>query len=238
MNSIHPMPFPATDLPLTATAVLPSAARKARFWDRIAPQYAAGAIADMPGYEATLRRVQALLLASGQAQDVLELGCGTGSTALRLAPLTRRMLATDVSAGMIAIARERLAAQPMAQLSLAVADADAGTWGQACYDTVLAFNLLHLVRDLDQTLLLAARALRPGGLLVSKTPCIAEMNPLIPHLAIPLARALGKAPEVRCLGERGLTAAIARQGLHVEAVERHGTRGKDIRVFIVARKPG
>ena len=31
---------------------------------------------------------------------------------------------------------------------------------------------------------------------------------------------------------------MARQGLVIEAVERHGTRGKDIRVFIVARKPG
>jgi methylase of polypeptide subunit release factors len=28
---------------------------------------------------------------------VLEIGCGTGTTALRLAPFTRRLLATDVS---------------------------------------------------------------------------------------------------------------------------------------------
>jgi hypothetical protein len=33
------------------------------------------------------------------------------------------------------------------------------------------------------------------------------------------------------------SAAIVRQGLEIESVERHGTRGKDIRVFIVARKP-
>jgi hypothetical protein len=29
---------------------------------------------------------------------------------------------------------------------------------------------------------------------------------------------------------------MTRQGLVIESVERHGTRGKDIRVFIVARK--
>ena len=34
-----------------------------------------------------------------------------------------------------------------------------------------------------------------------------------------------------------LQAAIARQGMDIVSVERHGTRGKDTRVFILARKP-
>ena len=209
--------------------------RKAAFWDRIARKYAADPIADMAGYETTLRRVQALLSAG---QDVLEIGCGTGTTALRLAPFTRQLVATDVSAGMIAIAREKLAAQPVPQLSFAVADADAPVFGQAAYDVALAFNVLHLVADLDHTLELAVQALRPGGLLISKTPCIAEMNPLIPYLALPLMRAIGRAPHVLCLNAQELQSAIVRQGMEIVSVERHGTRGKDIRVFIVARKRG
>lgn len=209
-------------------------ARKARFWDRIARKYAADPIADMAGYEATLQRVQGLLSTD---QNVLEIGCGTGSTSLRLAPCTRRLLATDVSAGMIAIAREKLAAQPVPQLSFDVADADAAAAGQGEYDVVLAFNVLHLVTDLDRTLELAVQALRPGGLLISKTACISEMNPLIPFLALPLMRAIGKAPPVLCFDADALRSAIARQGMDIVSVERHGTRGKDIRVFILARKP-
>ena len=231
------MPTP-TIAPLTDALPSPGAsaslARKARFWDRIAPKYAAGPIADMAGYEATLRRVQALL---STEQDVLEIGCGTGSTALRLAPFTRRMLATDVSAGMIAIARERLAAQPLPQLGFAVADADAPVLGQGEYDVVLAFSVLHLVGDLDHALQLLVQALRPGGLLISKTPCVAEMNALIRYLALPVMRAVGKAPQVLRFDADMLQSAIARQGLDIVAVERHGTRGKDFRVFIVARKP-
>ncbi len=209
--------------------------RKARFWDRIARKYAADPIADMPGYEATLRRVQGLLTAE---MNVLEIGCGTGSTALRLAPFTRRLLATDVSAGMIAIAREKLAAEPVPQLAFALADADAPAIGPGDYDAVLAFNLLHLVSDLDQALALAVQALRPGGRLISKTACVAEMNPLIRWLAIPVMQAIGKAPHVLLFDADTLQAAMVRQGLVIEAVERHGTKGKDIRVFIVARKPG
>jgi len=225
----------------TTTAVSPepssagaALARKARFWDRIARKYAADPIADLPGYEATLRRVQGLLSTS---QDVLEIGCGTGSTALRLASRTRRLLATDVSAEMITIAREKLAAQPVPQLELAVADADALVFGHDAWDAVLAFNLLHLVDDLDHAIDAVVQALRPDGLFISKTACLNEMNPLVPRLALPLMRAIGKAPHVLCFDAAQLQAALVRHGLAIEAVERHGTKGKDFRVFIVARKP-
>lgn len=233
-----PMPSPAI-APVTdvspSSAARSVAASKALFWDRIAPKYAADPIADMAGYEATLRRVQALL---SPQHDVLEIGCGTGSTALRLAPFTRRLLATDVSPEMIVIAHQRLAGQPSPQLSFAVADAEAPVFGQGVYDVVLAFNVLHLASDLDQALKLAVQALRPGGLLISKTPCIAEMNPLIPYLAVPLMRAIGKAPHVLCFDEPRLQSAMVQQGMQIVCAERHGTRGKDIRAFIVARKPG
>ena len=209
--------------------------RKARFWDRIARKYAADPIADMAGYEATLRRVQGLLT---MEQNVLEIGCGTGSTALRLAPFTGRLLATDVSSEMIAIAREKLAAEPLPQLAFALADADAPAAGPGDYHAVLAFNLLHLASDLDGALKQVVQVLRPGGLLISKTACLAEMNPLIPYLAVPLMRAIGKAPPVLCFGEQRLQSAMVQQGLQIVCAERHGTRGKDIRAFVVARKPG
>lgn len=223
--STHPMPRPAADSA--------SAAAKARFWDRIARKYAADPIADMAGYEATLRRVQALL---STEHAVLEIGCGTGTTALRLATGTRRMLATDVSAAMITIAREKLAAQPVPQLRFAVADAEDVAHGEACHDVVLAFNVLHLVSDLDAALRATLPQLKPGGLYISKTPCLAEMNPLVTRLLVPLMRMFGKAPHVLVFDAAQLQAALVRHGLVIEAVERHGTKGKDIRVFIVARR--
>jgi ubiquinone/menaquinone biosynthesis C-methylase UbiE len=219
----------------SATRTGTSVADKARFWDRIARKYAADPIADPAGYEATLRRVSALL---APGHSVLEIGCGTGSTALRLAGGTRRLLATDVSAAMIAIAREKLAARPLPQLRFEVADAEAAMSGGECHDAILAFNLLHLVSDLDATLLAILPSLKPGGLFVSKTPCLAEMNPLIPHLLVPLMRALGKAPAVSSFDAARLRSTFERHGLVVEVVERHGTGRKDPRVFIVARKPG
>ena len=229
-------PFLSPSVPAaSATDRAAAFARKARFWNRIARKYAADPIADPAGYEATMMRVQGLL---STEHDVLEIGCGTGTIALRLAPFTRRLRATDVSAEMIAISREKLATAPAPQLSFDVADADAAIVVPGTQDVVLAFSLLHLVEDLDDTLALLVQALRPGGLLLAKTPCVGEMNPLIPHLALPLMRALGKAPQVSCFKAPELQAAMLRQGLEVLAVERHGTgKSKDFRVFTVARKP-
>lgn len=216
------------------TGTTAAAASKARFWNKIARKYARDPIADLAGYEKTLQRVQALL---SPEHEVLEIGCGTGSTALRLAPGIRRLVATDVSGEMVTIAREKLLDQPVPQLEFRVADADAAIPAQPAYDVVLAFNLLHLATNLPQTLQSALNALKPGGLFISKTPCLNDMNPLIPRLALPLMRVLGKAPHVLCFSSAQLQQALAWQGLEIVSVEWHGSRGKDFRSFIVARKP-
>jgi len=190
-----------------------STTRKAAFWDRIARKYAADLIADMAGYEATLRRVQALLTAD---QDALEIGCGTGTTALRLAPSVRRMLATDVSAAMITIAHEKLLAQPVPQLSFAVADADVPVFGQGAYDVALAFNLLHLVSDLDHALALAAQAWRPGWL-VDLQDALHRRD----ESAGPLPRAAADARH-----RKGAAGAVLQRGSSVvsDCPARHGDR--------------
>ncbi|MFV8750098.1 class I SAM-dependent methyltransferase [Nannocystaceae bacterium ST9] len=217
----------------TDTPDTPEAAAKARFWDKIARKYAAGPVEDPAGYERTLARTRELL---SPTQRVLEVGCGTGTTALHLAPSTGHMLATDVSPEMIAIAREKLAASPRPNLEFAVADADAPGFGQATYDVVLAFNLLHLVADLDAALSSLVAALEPGGVLVSKTACMGDMNPLITRLVIPVMRLFGKAPPVLCFDAAQLRAALTRHGLEVVALEYHGSKGKDARPFIIAKK--
>ena len=79
----------------------------AHFWDRSSRKYAERTISDQVGYELTLDRTRALLRSG---DSVLELGCGTGTTALRLAGGVREYLATEISSGMIAIADKKHAA--------------------------------------------------------------------------------------------------------------------------------
>ena len=213
---------------------MPRTTDDTRFWDRAARKYAADPIADMAGYERTLERTASLLKAS---DTVLELGCGTGTTALRLAPRVRQIVATDVSGEMIAIAREKAAAQGCRNVEFMAVAADRAPGLDGSYDAVLAFNLLHLVPDRPAALAQAHRLLRPGGLLVSKTPCLSEMNLLI-RLAVPVMRLVGRAPSVSFFTAPELEADIAAAGFEIMERARHGSGRKDARIFIAARKPG
>jgi hypothetical protein len=81
----------------------------------------------------------------------------------------------------------------------------------------------------------AYRQLKPGGLFISKTPCLSEMNPLI-RLAVPVARLIGKAPFVSFFRASDLEAEITKAGFSIVESARHGSGAKDPRIFIVARK--
>jgi len=205
----------------------------ARFWDRSSRKYARSGIADPNGYERTLERARAHLQ---PGDSVLELGCGTGTTALRLANGVRSYLATDISGGMIAIANEKLAVESIPALSFRTATAEELVHEESRFDAVLGFNYLHLVRDVPGTLRSIHVLLKPGGLFISKTPCLGDMNPLIRQLLLPAMRAIGKAPHVSCLGASALEQLIIAAGFDVLVRESHASKGKDQRPYIVARK--
>lgn len=186
---------------------------KDTFWDGIAVSYANRPISDMAAYEQTLERVVSHL--TPQAR-VLELGCGTGSTALRLAPHAANILATDFSAGMIAQAEAREGADNVQFLRADVFDAGLDAGG---FDIVMGFNLLHLIEDVPSTLARIHSLLAPGGLFISKTPCLAEPSlgwkfSLLKRL-IPVMQWIGKAPYVKFESIAGLDRQVEAAGFRI-----------------------
>ena len=200
----------------------------AAFWNKAAPKYAKDAIGDMPAYEETLDRMREILQPHHR---VLELGCGTGSTALELADSVDRYIGTDVASKMVKIAKGKLTEQSPQNLSFAVQDAGVMTSGSN--DVVLALNLLHLLPDLENTLAKIYKALPSGGLLISKTGLLKDGLWLLP-LVIPLMRTIGKAPFVRSLSEESLIGLLENAGFKV--TENLVQGGMVPRVFIVAQK--
>lgn len=206
--------------------------KDAAFWTRNAARYARSGISDLAGYERSLARTRVLIDGRG---SVLELGCGTGMTALALSPGVDIYLATDLAPGMIAQAHQRLDASPRANLRFRVATAQDMRAEGAEFDTILGFNYLHMLRDLPATLADIHAMLPPAGLFISKTPLLAEMSALI-RMAIRPAQWLGLAPHVLTLSEPALRAALRDAGFALDEVARHGSTAKDPRLFVVARK--
>ncbi len=158
----------------------------AAFWNKIAEKYANRPIDDVAAYQQTLERVRARL-APGMA--MLELGCGTGSTAIALSDAAATVLGTDISGEMVRIANDK--ARDLPHVTFAVADVAQAGAGQR-FDMVTAFNLLHLLPERAQVLRTVRERLAPGGLFVSQTPCLGGkpwFRPLIWGLAL-----FGKAP--------------------------------------------
>ncbi len=186
----------------------------ARFWDRIAARYARKAVPDQAAYETKLEKTDSFLKPDDR---VLEIGCGTGTTALHHAPSVAHVLATDISAKMIDIAREKARVGGVDNVRFEVSSIDDldATPGQ--YEVILAHSILHLVADVPRTLRQLRGMLKPGGLLISNTQCIGDSAAWLDWVA-PLGRALGVLPRVNVFREREFLQWICDSGFDVEEV--------------------
>ncbi|PYF12829.1 ubiquinone/menaquinone biosynthesis C-methylase UbiE [Rhodobacter viridis] len=201
---------------------------KIDFWNRVAGRYAARPVRDTAAYEAMLAEIAARL---HPGDRVLEIGAGTGSTALRLGPSVALWLATDLSPEMHRIACAKPGSDRV-QFRLAAAET---CHAEAPFDAICAFHILHLVPDAGATLQALFAQLKPGGLFLSKTWCLADL-PFWMKAILPLLRLRGWMPPARALKAPELRALITAAGFAIEGEMTFG-KGRHSR-YIVARKPG
>ncbi|MCB1406051.1 MAG: class I SAM-dependent methyltransferase [Rhodobacteraceae bacterium] len=200
------------------------------FWDRIARKYAARPIGNMAAYEKTLSQTRAYLTPTDR---VLEIGCGTASTALLLAPDVAQYTASDISAEMVAIGREKAETAQVDGLTTVQGTLGDPALGAGPFDAVLAFNLLHLMPDPGAEARKVHALLRPGGVFISKSACLSGWRMVLRPL-IGVMQLLGKAPYVRFMSVAALERMIRDAGF--EIVESNDPSGSVSGRFIVARK--
>lgn len=96
---------------------------------------------------------------------LLDVGCGTGTALIDLAPGVARAVGVDLSEEMLAVARERAPA-----LEFRAADATRLPFGDASFDRYRAERVYQHLQDPAAALAEARRVLRPGGRLVLMDP--------------------------------------------------------------------
>lgn len=215
-------------------------------WDtgEAARNWQQGAAGREQVFGAATRRVLELA-GIGPGMRILDIAAGTGDQsflASRLVGPGGTVLATDISASMLAIADEQARERGLTNIETRVADAQQLDVPDGSFDAAISRFGLMFMPDLHGTLARIGRALRPGGRLAAMVWSTPERNPLF---ALPLALARAHAattppgPDLFGLGDpRLLHDAFVHAGFSVVAVEAFALefRAPSVAAFVAGRQ--
>lgn len=167
LSSLLPGP-PETDLKRLAAIREKRAAEAAAYFKANASEW--GSIRSLHAPDREVENAIVRLLSDQPIRQLLDAGTGTGRMLELLAPHVRRAVGVDVSAEMLAIARDKLMRGNLAHCQVRLADTyrlpfEAGDETNG-FDAVVFHQVLHYLDDPAAAVLEGARVMRAGGRLL------------------------------------------------------------------------
>ena len=205
--------------------------RESRFWDRIATRYSKSPVSDEESYQKKLRVTREYLRPD---MEVLEFGCGTGSTAIAHAPFVKHIQAIDISSRMIEIAQAKADANNIKNVTFKRSSIDEFSASDQTLDAVLGLSILHLLENKEEVMSKVHKMLKPGGIFVTSTVCMGNTMKYFKLIA-PVGRFFRLLPLLRVFTTKELEHSLTHSGFEID---HQWQPGKDKAVFIVARKAG
>ena len=115
--------------------------------DKIADRYSKSPVSDEESYQKKLKVTREYLK---PYMEVLEFGCGTGSTAIAHAAQVKHIQAIDISSRMIEIAQRKADESDVKNISFERSSIDEFSVSDQTLDAVLGLSILHLLEDKEE----------------------------------------------------------------------------------------
>ncbi len=206
--------------------------QRSKFWDRQAERYSKSHVSDEESYQRKLQVTREYLRPD---MEVLEFGCGTGSTAITHAPHVKHIQAIDVSAKMLEIAQGKADAANVKNITFEQSSIDEFSAPDQTFDAVLGLSILHLLENKEAVISKVHKMLKPGGVFVSSTVCLGDSKMKIIKFVAPIGKFFGLLPVLRVFTAKDLEKSLTHAGF---AIDHQWRPGKAKAVFIVAKKAG
>lgn len=206
--------------------------KSTKFWNKIAQRYSKQAVTDVEAYQKKLTITQQYLKPD---MEILEFGCGTGSTAIAHASFVKKIKAIDISTKMIEIAQTKAEKQDIKNVSFEVGDIDDLSVHEQRFDSVMAHSILHLLENKPEVLIKVYNMIKSGGFFVSSTMCLGNsirLRAMQPFLSI--AAYFGLLPKINLFTANELQASLTTAGFKIEY---QWQPKENSAVFIIAQKP-
>ena len=200
-----------------------------KFWDNIAERYSEQPIADEAAYQ---KKLQVNRQYFQSDMEVLEFGCGTGSTAINHAPSVKHIQAIDISSKMIEIAQDKAEAAGIKNISFQKSTIETFDAPNQHFDIVLGLSILHLLDNKEAMIAKIHKMLKPEGVFVTSTACLGDTMGWFRFIA-PIGNFLGLLPLVKVFTVKELEESLVNANFEIDYQWQPG-KGKS--VFIIAKK--
>lgn len=189
-----------------------------KFWDKNAKTYEQQEARYPHMHTRNVENARKYLRAN---DSVLDFGCATGIKALELAGCVREIQGIDISSNMVAAAKRNAAERKIRNVNFTQATIFDRRFEEEMWDVILAFGILHLVKNLSQAIQRINNLLKPGGWFISSTACMEENEkvPALMNTLLFIPGQLGLLPWLRFLKIPDLESSVTRGKFHIVETE-------------------
>lgn len=206
-----------------------SRSKAEKFWDRTANSYDNEEKKDKQTYLNIIEKTTGYLNVN---DVVLDYGCGTGLVSNEIAGHVKMVQAIDISSKMIEIAKNKAIGRKIQNIDYAYTTIFDKKYNNGSFNAILAFHILHLLEDPQKIIIRINELLKPGGLLITATPCMGE-RPFLNGI-FSIGSKLGLIPKIQSFKLPELEDLITKENFKL--VETECLHHKSQQYFIIAKK--